>query len=60
MDSREVAMDDIKKNQLISNMVENLPVLRKKLDVSQTELAEMIGVSRSTLTALENKKRPMT
>ena len=53
-------MDDSKKNQLISNMVENLPVLRKKLDVSQAELAEMIGVSRSTLTALENKKRPMT
>lgn len=48
------------KNQLISNMADNLPVLRKKLGFSQSDLAEMIGVSRSTITSIEGKKRPMS
>jgi len=53
-------MDEQQRNTLISNMADNLPVLRKKLGITQEELAEMIGVSRSTLASIEGKKRDMT
>jgi len=53
-------MDEIQKDELISNMTENLPTLRRKLSVSQEELANMVGVSRSTLAAIEGKKRKMS
>ena len=48
------------KKRLINNMVSNLPILRKKLDITQDELANLIGVSRSTIMAVENSKRDMT
>jgi len=53
-------MDEVTKNQLMNNMTNNLPTLRKRLGVNQEELAQMIGVSRSTLAVIENRKRPMT
>ena len=53
-------MNDIQKGVLTANMVENLPTLRKKLGVSQEELAGIIGVSRSTIAAIENKKRSLS
>lgn len=53
-------MDDAAREILIKNMTDNLPVLRKKLRVSQDELSSLIGVSRSTLTKIENHNREMT
>ena len=53
-------MDEQQRNALINNMAENLPVLRKKLRMTQDELAGMVGVSRSTLASIEGKKRNMT
>lgn len=55
-----VPVEDIQKNILIENMVTNLPTLRKRLGISQTELSEKIGMSRSTIAAIENHKRPLT
>ena len=51
---------DINKEKLISNMTDNLPMLRRCLDLTQEELADKIGVSRSTIISIENKKREMT
>ena len=54
---------DISRNQkkiLIENLTKNLPVLRAKLGINQTELAEKIGIARQTLTAIESGKREMT
>lgn len=48
------------KEKLIKNLTDNLPVLRAKLGISQTDLADRIGVSRQTLTAIESGKRTMT
>ena len=53
-------MNANQKELFIKNMTENLPTLRKKLDISQEELSEKIGVSRSTIAGIENKKRSMS
>lgn len=53
-------MDENKKELLIRNMVDNLPTLRKRLGMSQGDLAAMVGVGRSSLAAIERKKRQMT
>ena len=45
---------------LIDNMTENLPVLRKKLKLSQEGLARIIGTSRYTVMLIETRKRRMT
>lgn len=50
----------INKEKLIKNMTENLPMLRTRLELTQEELADKIGVSRSTVVAIETKKREMT
>jgi DNA-binding XRE family transcriptional regulator len=48
------------RKKLILKMVDNLPVLRMKLNLTQSELAEKIGTSRQTIVAIENEKRSMT
>lgn len=42
-------MDTINREKLIQNMTENLPMLRTRLGLTQEELADKIGVSRSTV-----------
>lgn len=44
---------------LVERMADNLPVLRKKLKLSQEELANIIGSSRYTVMLYETKKRRM-
>lgn len=53
-------MDEYIKDRIIENMTANLPTLRAKAALSQAKLAEMIGVSRQTLVAVENRKRKMS
>jgi len=48
------------KKDLIRKMTENLPMLRAKLGITQTELCEKIGITRQTLTAIENDRREMS
>ena len=48
------------RESLIDKMTENLPVLRKKLKLSQENLAKFIGSSRYTVMLIETKKRRMT
>ncbi len=52
-------MSDIRE-KLIDNMTENLPVLRKKLKLTQEGLAKIIGSSRYSVMQIESKKRKMT
>ena len=47
----------IDKTQLLT---EELPVLRAKIGLSQSELSNIIGVPRQTYSAIETKKRKMT
>lgn len=52
--------NSINKELLINNMADNLAMLRTRLGLTQEELADKIGVSRSTVISIENKKRTMT
>ncbi|MBE6734581.1 MAG: helix-turn-helix transcriptional regulator [Ruminococcaceae bacterium] len=48
------------REKLIDNMTDNLPVLRAKLNMTQEDLANKIGLSRGTIISIENNKRTMT
>ena len=53
-------VDETLREQLISHLVDELPVLRTKLGVSQTEIANLIDISRQTYSSIETKKRKMS
>lgn len=53
-------LDDSQKNLYMSKMTDNLVILRKKLDLTQADLARRVGISRQTLMNIENRKRQMT
>ena len=53
-------MTEESKKQLIDNMAENLQMLRVKLGLTQSELAEMMGMSRHTVMNIENKSNALT
>lgn len=57
---RCVYMEESMQKELMAKMVENLPTLRRKLNISQADLGKMIGVSRTTIYTIETKKRPLT
>ena len=44
----------------INKLTDNLPMLRMKLNLTQKELADIIGVSSYTVLAIEKKQRKMT
>ncbi len=52
--------EKVTRDEMIKNMAENLPVLRTRLHLTQSELAAKLGISRQTVIALESGKRPMT
>jgi DNA-binding XRE family transcriptional regulator len=53
-------MDEKTKELLVDRMTENLVVLRAKLGITQAELADIAGMSRQTILAIEKKQRTMT
>lgn len=52
-------VSEINKNELTKKMSDNLLVLRNKLRLNQSELAEKVGISRQTLLEIEKGKRIM-
>lgn len=53
-------LSDDEKEEFIAMLTPNLPALRTKADISQEELANLIGISRQTYSAIERKIRPMS
>ena len=53
---------DISKTQkeMINTLVQAMPYLRKELGVSQTVLAEKVGLSRQMISLIERQINPMT
>lgn len=60
MDS-SVAKDylSLKKDALVDKLVDNLPSLRAKIKMSQSELADMMRIGRQTIISIENKSSKM-
>lgn len=53
-------LSDAEKDEFIATLTPNLPVLRAKADISQEELANLLGISRQTYSAIERKLRRMS
>lgn len=52
-------LTDEEKDEFIATLTPNLTVLRTRAEISQEELANLIGVSRQTYSAIERKVRKM-
>ena len=46
--------------RMISVLSQALPLLRKEMGVTQSELAEKVGVSRQMISLIERQLQPMT
>lgn len=55
-----MGMSESEKQELISRFVDELPVLRIKLGMSQDELSSIVGISRQTYSSMETKRRKMS
>lgn len=53
-------MDENERNNLMNTMANNLSILRSKLDISQEDLATLLGVTRQTISSYESGQRKMT
>ena len=45
--------------KLMDKMVEYLPTLRSAAKITQNQLAKKLGVARSTMVAIESRRRPL-
>lgn len=48
-----------KKQQLISEMIQRLPQIRKEMKISQTEFGKKVGLSRQTISGIERGTAPL-
>lgn len=53
-------LTDEEKEAFVTTITPNLSVLRTKAEISQEELANLLGVSRQTYSAIERKVRKMS
>ena len=53
-------LTDAEKDSFIATLTPHLAVLRTQADVSQEEIANLIGISRQTYSAIERKVRKMS
>jgi len=54
------AINENKRAELISTLVENLPVFRAKLGATQDTFAQRVGLTKTTLNHIENYKKELT
>ena len=57
---KPLSISEEERNQLINQLVNELPVLRTKLGISQDEMAGLLGISRQTYSTIETKRRKMS
>lgn len=54
------SINENKRAELISILVENLPVFRAKLGATQDTFAQRVGLTKTTLNHIENNKKELT
>lgn len=55
-----LGMLNLDRKKYTEAMARNLPTLRAKLGLSQTQLADCIGVTRQTISSIENQSRELS
>lgn len=55
-----IDLSEEEKGNFIARLVDELPVLRIKLGLSQDEMGNMLGISRQTYSSIETKRRKMS
>lgn len=55
-----ISISEEERNCFIDQLLEELPVLRTKLGISQDEMAGLLGISRQTYSTIETKRRKMS
>lgn len=61
--SNETALHGLseqERDELISRLIDELPVLRTKLNLSQDDLANILDISRQTYSSIETRRRKMS
>ncbi len=53
-------LTDAEKDRFIATLTPNLAILRTQAEISQEEVANLIGISRQTYSAIERKVRRMS
>ena len=53
-------MHPLARKRLMARLLDELPILRARLGISQAELAQQVGISRQTLSGIETGKQAMT
>lgn len=53
-------MNKIVRNELIEWFLDEMPIIRQRLHISQTDLGNMIGVSRQTISSIERREVQLT
>ena len=48
------------KEEIIDRFVYELPILRTRIDLTQDEISDLIGISRQTYSSIETRKRKLT
>jgi len=56
----KIELKDKHRAALMINMCDNLSVFRARLNISQEELADKLGVTRQTISAFESGQRKLT
>ncbi len=56
----KMALADAEKESFIANLTQNLTALRTHAGISQEDLANIVGISRQTYSAIERKVRKMS
>ena len=59
-DVKIIDLSEEEKSLFIAHLVDELPVLRLKLGISQDEMGNMLGISRQTYSTIETKRRKMS
>lgn len=55
-----MSSSNVNRDELVKMMAQNLSVLRAKLNLSQEDLADVLGITRQTISAIENGQRNMS
>lgn len=53
-------MEASERDALMKNMADNLSILRSKLNISQEQLAILLGITRQSVSSFESGQRKMT